>query len=155
VPHTAGRVAGRIRCQTTEQSATDQAAEESRAISERVHVISTVEELQRELDAGRDRLVVVEVMADNVCETGLIEPDDGWSPDRAEKEAKKLAVCEGIKHSFMRMAADSRSARFLEVLVRLQLLHAKCIIDCLRAPCLCQPPGEVTAAMIRFTTARR
>jgi hypothetical protein len=98
------------------------AAEESRAISDRVQQISSVEELQRELDAAGDRLVILEVMADEVCDTGLIEPDNGWTPDRAEKEAAKLAVCEGIKHSFMRMAADSPSARFLEALVRSLLL---------------------------------
>lgn len=114
--------------------------------------ISTVEELQRELDAAGDRVVVVEMMADGVCETGLQEADDGWTPDRAAKDAAKLAVCEGIKHSFMRMAADSPSARFLEALVRGPLLCASAHCCSTTTECCCSCRRSCTACL--FAAAR-
>jgi hypothetical protein len=61
---------------------------------------------------------VLEVMSEDVCETGLFEVDEGWTLDQEDKERKKLAACEGIRHQYVRMAVDSPNVRFLEAMVR-------------------------------------
>lgn len=86
---------------------------ESQAIEDRVEYVHSSEELEQQLAQAGDSLVVLEVMADEVCETGLNEPDEGWSPDRAEKEELKLKKCTEIKHHYMRMAADSPEVKFI------------------------------------------
>ena len=80
--------------------------------------VSSLDRLRHELEVAGDRLVVLEVMKERVCETGLLEADDGWTPDRYEREQAKLRACEGIHHQFTRMACDSPHVRFLEAYVR-------------------------------------
>jgi hypothetical protein len=96
----------------------DAALAESRELDERVHYIDDVSQLQLELEAAGNRLVILEVMAEGVCETGLFEPDDGWTPEWDEKQKAKLAVCENVRHEFVRMASDTPNVRFLETMVR-------------------------------------
>eukprot|EP01025_Chloroclados_australasicus_P003322 TRINITY_DN10778_c0_g1_i1.p1 TRINITY_DN10778_c0_g1~~TRINITY_DN10778_c0_g1_i1.p1 ORF type:complete len:386 (-),score=40.72 TRINITY_DN10778_c0_g1_i1:180-1337(-) len=79
--------------------------------------VSSVEELERYLHVARNRLVVLEVMSDAVCETGLIEVDDGWDLEKDKKERAKLEVCQHIRHDFVRMAAKSPNVTFLSTLV--------------------------------------
>ena len=95
-----------------------ESSEQDAAVDARVHMIEKLPELRRELDVAGDRLVILEVMAEGVCETGLFEPDDGWTPDREDKEQAKLAACESIRHQYVRMASDSPNVRFLETMVR-------------------------------------
>lgn len=102
-----------------------ESSEMDAAVDERVHMIERLPELRRELDAAEDRLVILEVMAEGVCETGLFEPDDGWTPDWEEKEKAKLAACESIRHQFVRMASDSPNVRFLETMVRARALSVR------------------------------
>lgn len=90
---------------------------DSREVDRRVQPIDDLERLQRELEIAGNRLVILEVMADGVCETGIFEPDDGWTPDWDEKQKAKLAVCENVRHAFVRMATDTPNVRFLETLV--------------------------------------
>lgn len=86
-------------------------------LDDRVKQISNKSELDFELDVAGDRLVVLELMADNACETGLFEPEpeDHWTP-QSEQKQKKMDVCAGIRHSYVEMAADSPDSRFLAVM---------------------------------------
>ena len=94
------------------------ALDESRELDKRVHSVDTLQSLKHELQVAGDRLVVLEVMAEGICDTGLFEVDDGWSPDQVDKQQQKLAACDGIRHAAVRMAADSPNVRFLEYVVR-------------------------------------
>ena len=87
-------------------------------IEARTFHVDSLAELQQELQLAGDRLVVLEVMKESVCETGLQEPDDGWTPDRHKREEEKLKARDGIHHQFTRMACDSPDVRFLETFVR-------------------------------------
>ena len=96
----------------------DNAAETiSAEIGNRVVPIYSEDDLVEALAQAGDSLVVLEVMADEVCDTGLIEPNDGWSPNEEEIKRSKIAKCTQIKHSYMRMAAESPDVRFLAMLV--------------------------------------
>lgn len=88
------------------------------SIDDRVKHITSKSQLDYELDVAGDRLVVLELMADDACETGLFdpEPEDHWTPQDQQKQ-KKMDVCAGIRHSYVEMAADSPDSRFLAVMV--------------------------------------
>lgn len=101
-----------------EAASEQEARDESREVEKRVQSIDTTEQLEHELEVAVDRLVVLEIMASDVCDTGLFEVNDGWTPDQDEKEKAKLATCESIKHKFVRMAGDSPNVRFLALQVR-------------------------------------
>lgn len=87
-------------------------------INDRVRYITSKSQLDLELDVAADRLVVLELMAETACETGLFEPEpeDHWTP-QSEQKQKKMEVCAGIRHSYVEMAADSPDSRFLAVMV--------------------------------------
>lgn len=89
------------------------------SVDDRVRYITSKSQLDHELDVAGDRLVVLELMAADACETGLFdpEPEDHWTPQDQQKQ-KKLDVCSGIRHSYVEMAADSPDSRFLAVMVR-------------------------------------
>lgn len=91
---------------------------------DRVKYIANKSQLDFELDIAGDRLVVLELMAETQCETGLFEAEaeDQWTP-QTEQERQKMDVCSGIRHAYVEMAADSRDSRFLAVMVRTNITH--------------------------------
>lgn len=105
----------------TSASNVDAAPAEARedSIDDRVKYIASKSQLDYELDIAGDRLVVLELMADNQCDTGLFEPEpeDHWTPP-TEQEQRRMDVCSGIRHSYVEMAADSPDSRFLAAMVR-------------------------------------
>jgi hypothetical protein len=117
----AGSVARRVAANDGETPATPEEVKvlqkAERELEERIHHIDLLEQLQLELEVAGSRLVVLDIMADGVCESGLLEPDDGWTPDRQKKEEAKLAVCSNIRHQFVCFASDSPNVRFLETVV--------------------------------------
>lgn len=62
------------------------------------------------------KLVVVEVVSEEVCQTGLNEEAElHWKDD--QKAA--LEPCKGIKHTFQRCARECSDVKFLTIQVRL------------------------------------
>ncbi len=75
---------------------------ESEQLSDRVTVVTTLAELDAEVDKAGDKLMVIEVLSEQHCQVD------------AEHEID-LGPCAGLKHSFQRTARDCPDAIFLEV----------------------------------------
>jgi thiol-disulfide isomerase/thioredoxin len=98
----------------------------SSTLDDRVRVIYEKSQLDAALEAAGDRLVVLELMKDSECETGLWEVEDHWTPP-TEQHERRMNECAGIRHSFVKMAASSLSARFLSVMVGAILLVVRAV----------------------------
>eukprot|EP00892_Ulva_mutabilis_P006721 jgi/Ulvmu1/4420/UM002_0145.1 len=111
-----GRCGRRVRVFASDVDAAPIAARED-SFNDRVKYISSKSQLDYELEVAGDRLVVLELMADTECETGLFEaePEDHWTP-QTEQHRRKMDVCAGIQHAYIEMAADSPDSRFLAVM---------------------------------------
>lgn len=94
----------------TPEQAQERRLRESAQVEERVLPIADLADWDRETAAAGDKLVVVEVESDKVCQTGLDEePELHW---KADQDAA-MRPCIGIKHTFSRIARECPDVRFL------------------------------------------
>jgi hypothetical protein len=83
---------------------------ESDQVEKRVEYISSIEEWQNELSKAGDRLVVLEIHSDNICQTGEEEEAElQWKED----QQAALEPCRKLKHTFQRIARDCPDVSFL------------------------------------------
>eukprot|EP00878_Enallax_costatus_P005724 GHUV01006002.1.p1 GENE.GHUV01006002.1~~GHUV01006002.1.p1 ORF type:complete len:209 (+),score=31.72 GHUV01006002.1:247-873(+) len=96
----------------TPEEAQERRLRESQRVEERVTPISDLRDWDRETQTVGDKLVVVEVESDKVCQTGLEEEAElHWKAD----QAAALKPCQGIKHTFARIARECPDVKFLSL----------------------------------------
>lgn len=105
-------IAHALRPGETPEEALERRLKESERVEERVQYVNSVEELDKNLTDAGDRLVVVEIGSEKVCQTGWEE-----EPELQWKDDKKAALepCLQLKHTFQRTARDCPDVRFLMV----------------------------------------
>eukprot|EP01023_Acetabularia_acetabulum_P033495 TRINITY_DN3134_c0_g1_i1.p1 TRINITY_DN3134_c0_g1~~TRINITY_DN3134_c0_g1_i1.p1 ORF type:complete len:336 (-),score=56.93 TRINITY_DN3134_c0_g1_i1:304-1311(-) len=109
------RVVNQDRVETPEQ-AYERRLRESDQVYERIFFVESPAQFREQLDAAGDKLVVLEVQKEDVCETGMMEePEYHWKLDKQKVLAEQMAACEGIKHRFQRTARECPDTVFLEV----------------------------------------
>jgi len=105
-------IAHALRPGETPEEALERRLKESERVEERVQFVNSVEELEKRMSDAGDRLVVVEIGSEKVCETGWEEePELHWKDDK--KAA--LEPCLQLKHTFQRTARDCPDVCFLMV----------------------------------------
>jgi len=83
---------------------------ESDRVEERVSYISSIDEWQQELSKAADRLLVLEIHSEKICQTGDKEEAElHWKED----QEAALAPCRDLKHAFQRIARDCPDVVFL------------------------------------------
>lgn len=98
------------RPEETAEEALQRRKKESEKVEQRLVAISTEEEFADELLRAGNKLVVLEVQSQTVCQTGWDEePELQWEADR--KAA--LEPCRELKHVFLRTARDCPDVVFL------------------------------------------
>lgn len=101
-----------LRPNETPQEALERRVKESERVEERVKFVHSIDEFKNMLDKAGNRLVVVEVNSETVCQTGWDEePELHWKDDK--KAA--LEPCLQLKHTFQRTARDCPDVVFLMV----------------------------------------
>jgi len=88
---------------------------ESAVVEEKTQPIYGPEDFRKEIEAaGNDKLVVLEVMSESVCDLGLDEPEPEvhWEVDKPTEEEIR-APCVQLKHVFQRCARDCPDVVFL------------------------------------------
>ena len=113
--HTASHERATLTAQAIDTGSSSQEAQD---LDLRVQSVDSLQHMQHELEVAGDRLVIVEIMAEDVCDTGLFEVEEGWTLDQQEKEKQKLDACDTLRHHFVKLAADSPDVRFLSAMVR-------------------------------------
>jgi hypothetical protein len=88
---------------------------ESLKVEERVIDIYNEAEFKHEMDNAGDKLVVLEVESEYLCQSGFEEAEFQWKVD---KEAS-MAPCRDIKHSLQRIARECPDVKFLSMQVGL------------------------------------
>lgn len=90
---------------------------ESAVVEEKTRPIYGSEDFRKELEAaGDNKLVVLEVMSESVCDLGLDEPEPEvhWEADKPTEEEIQ-APCVQLKHVFQRCARDCPDVVFLSL----------------------------------------
>eukprot|EP00882_Tetradesmus_deserticola_P001349 GHRQ01001460.1.p1 GENE.GHRQ01001460.1~~GHRQ01001460.1.p1 ORF type:complete len:332 (+),score=120.08 GHRQ01001460.1:133-1128(+) len=96
----------------TPEQAQERRMRESQQVEERVAAISDLTDWDRATAAAGDKLVVLEVESERLCQTGLDEePELQWKAD----QAAALAPCQGIKHTFARIARECPDVKFFSL----------------------------------------
>eukprot|EP00890_Picochlorum_soloecismus_P000765 jgi/Picsp_1/168/NSC_00168-R1_thioredoxin-like protein cdsp32 len=105
-------IAHALRPGETPEEALERRVKESERVEERIQYVNSVVEFEKRLTEAGDRLVVVEVGSEKVCQTGWEE-----EPELQWKDDKKAALepCLQLKHTFQRTARDCPDVRFLMV----------------------------------------
>lgn len=94
----------------TPEQALERRMRESERVEERVVYISSSEEWDAELEKAGQRLIVLEMNSDEICQTGFDEePELHWKDDIK----KALEPCRNLKHTFQRVARDCPDVVFL------------------------------------------
>jgi len=113
-PPEAGGGGARLRPGETAEQAAERRARESLRVEERVDDVASVASWRAALRDAGDRLVVLEVEAEGVCQTGLEEEADvNWELDK--KAA--LVPCARIKPTLQRTARECPDVVFLSLSV--------------------------------------
>ena len=111
---------GMMACQASSRQASGETPEEalerrlreSERVDERVTFVNSIGELQKEFEKAGERLVVVEIESQQVCQTGWEEEAElHWKDD----QRKALEPCLQLKHTFQRTARDCPDVVFLMV----------------------------------------
>lgn len=104
--------ANALRPGETEEQALERRIRESQQVEDRVVYISTEREFDQEMEKAGDRLVVVEIHSEDVCQTGFEEePELHWKGDvKAAQEP-----CAQLKHVFLRTARECPDVVFLDL----------------------------------------
>jgi hypothetical protein len=105
-------IAYALRPGETEEQALERRIRESQQVEDRVVYISTEHEFNEEMERAGDRLVVLEVHSDEICQTGFDEePELHWKGDvKAAQEP-----CAQLKHVFLRTARECPDVVFLDL----------------------------------------
>lgn len=92
---------------------------ESQEVESRVIDIHNEDDLIAQLEDAGDKLVLLEVQSDVVCETGLDEPEEelGWKLDVEKRQRERLAQCSAVKSKFQRTARECPDCTFLALTV--------------------------------------
>ncbi|PSC71573.1 pollen-specific SF21-like [Micractinium conductrix] len=107
-----GDVAARVKPGETPEQALERRIRESEAVEERVTHIYDKKDWEEQMAQAGDKLVVVEVYNEEVCQTGLEEEAElQWKQDKRAA----LEPCRGLKHSFARIARECQDAVFLSL----------------------------------------
>jgi hypothetical protein len=103
-------IARALRPGETPQQALERRLRESERVEERVVYVTDTDELDVQFSAAGERLVVIEIRSEEVCETGFDEePELQWKDDKRAA----LEPCRQLKHSFQRIARDCPDVVFL------------------------------------------
>jgi hypothetical protein len=106
------RAVGGKSSEETPEQAYERRVRESERVEERVRFVNSIPELKSELEKAGDRLVVIEIESQNVCQTGWEEEAElQWKDD----QKKALEPCLQLKHVFQRTARDCPDVEFLTV----------------------------------------
>ncbi|KAK9810349.1 hypothetical protein WJX72_009187 [[Myrmecia] bisecta] len=101
---------GTVKVEETPEDAYQRRLRESQRVEERVDVIFSQEDWDRELDKAGSRLVVLEVESSEICQSGLKEEAElHWKADKAAS----LEPCSRLKHVLQRTARDCPDVTFL------------------------------------------
>ncbi|PNH04195.1 Thioredoxin-like protein CDSP32, chloroplastic [Tetrabaena socialis] len=96
----------------------DRRLRESAQVETRVQTVDTEEEFLAALEgAGENKLLVVEVQSERVCETGLDEPEPElhWKLDVEKQHALQMAKCTAVKHEMQRTARECPDVTFIAI----------------------------------------
>ena len=94
----------------TPEQALERRKRESERVEERVAYVHNFEEWEQELAKAEDRLVVLEVHSEEICQTGFEEEAElQWKDDKLAA----LEPCRNLKHTFQRTARDCPDVLFL------------------------------------------
>ena len=96
----------------TVEEAAERRALESEEVEMRVEPVYNMTELRGVFDQAGDKLVVVDIHSDSVCDTGLAEEAD-YQFKRYQK--KIMAPCQSVKHVLMRTARNCPDVTFVSV----------------------------------------
>lgn len=101
-----------LRPNETPEEALERRRRESERVEERVSFVNSVSELKAQFEKAENRLVVIEIESESVCQTGWEEEAElQWKDDRR----KALEPCQQLKHTFQRTARDCPDVQFLMV----------------------------------------
>ncbi|GFR44452.1 hypothetical protein Agub_g5684 [Astrephomene gubernaculifera] len=87
---------------------------ESAEVESRVRNIDSEDDLLQLLDDAGDKLVVLEVQSEVLCELGLDEPEPElhWKLDEQRQHEQRMAKCQAVKHVIQRTARESPDVVF-------------------------------------------
>lgn len=95
----------------TEEQAYQRRLRESEQVDERVIDVDSIEEFDAQLREAGDKLVVLEMQSDYVCQTGFDEePEIHWK----DEEGLQMSHCRQVKHVFVRTARACPDVVFLQ-----------------------------------------
>lgn len=101
-----------LRPNETPEEALERRKRESERVEERVTFVNSVPELKEQFEKAKNRLVVIEIESESVCQTGWEEEAElQWKDD----QKKALEPCQQLKHTFQRTARDCPDVEFLMV----------------------------------------
>jgi hypothetical protein len=99
-------------------------------------MVESIDEFDKLLREAGQKLVVLEVQSDVVCQTGYAEEAEvQWKAD----QGVEMTACNNIKHTFVRTARSCPDVVFLEALVRSRrhlLAPPTCCLPCWLPPLL-------------------
>lgn len=98
-----------LRPNETPGEAAERRARESERVEERVTYVVNQAEFAEELAKAGERLVVLEVHSERLCQSGLEEAELQWKDD----QARVAQSCVELKHVFQRTARDCPDVVFL------------------------------------------
>ncbi|KAI7837317.1 hypothetical protein COHA_008832 [Chlorella ohadii] len=85
---------------------------ESQQVEERVIYVTNRREWEAEVAKAGDKLVVLEIQSQIVCQSGFEEePELQWKEDRK----RAMEPCSGLKHTFARTARECKDVVFLSL----------------------------------------
>ncbi|KXZ49120.1 hypothetical protein GPECTOR_23g5 [Gonium pectorale] len=101
----------------TPQDQLERRRRESAEVETRVHLVDTEEEFVQVLEDAGDKLVVVEVQQEGVCQTGIDdpEPEIHWKLDAEKAREQQLAKCTAVKHVIQRTARECPDVSFVAI----------------------------------------
>ncbi|GLC41771.1 hypothetical protein PLESTB_001704200 [Pleodorina starrii] len=101
----------------TPQDQIERRIRESAEVESRVVNVDTEDEFLKVLDDAGDKLVVVEVQSEQVCETGLDEPEPElhWKLDAEKAYEQQMAKCTAVKHVIQRTARECPDVCFVTI----------------------------------------
>ncbi|GLI67595.1 hypothetical protein VaNZ11_011788 [Volvox africanus] len=90
---------------------------ESAAVESRVVNVDSEDEFLQVLEDAGENLLVVEVQSEQVCETGLEEPEPElqWKLDVEKAHAQQMAKCTAVKHVIQRTARECPDVCFVSI----------------------------------------
>lgn len=95
----------------TAEEAYQRRLRESQEVEDRVQYVYAEGDFDIALAKAGDKLVVLEVQSDSVCESGIEEAELQWRAD----QRLQLQRCKDIKHVFQRTARNSPDVMFLSL----------------------------------------